>query len=50
MTGFDPSLASDDRSAFAAIVRRLETAWNALDGGAFAGPFAADADFVTVRG
>jgi uncharacterized protein (TIGR02246 family) len=39
-----------ERDAFQAIVRQLETAWNALDGHAFAAPFAADADFVNVRG
>ena len=32
------------------IVARLERAWNAGDGDAFAVPFAEDADFVTVRG
>jgi uncharacterized protein (TIGR02246 family) len=32
------------------IVSRLEHAWNAGDGDAFAEPFATDADFVTVRG
>src|SRR4051794_16997519 len=32
------------------IVGRLERAWNAGDGDAFAEPFAEDADFVTVRG
>jgi uncharacterized protein (TIGR02246 family) len=31
------------------IVRDLEMAWNAGDGVAFAAPFAADADFVTIR-
>jgi uncharacterized protein (TIGR02246 family) len=32
------------------IVRQLEAAWNAMDGAAFAAPFAADADFVNIRG
>ena len=43
-------LAPADRAALESIVRRLEAAWNALDGSAFAAPFAADADFVTIRG
>jgi uncharacterized protein (TIGR02246 family) len=33
-----------------AIMQRLEQAWNAGDGDAFAEPFAADADFVAIRG
>jgi uncharacterized protein (TIGR02246 family) len=32
------------------IVRELEAAWNAMDGSAFARPFAEDADFVNIRG
>lgn len=32
------------------IVRRLEHAWNAADGDAWAAEFAEDADFITVRG
>ena len=43
-------LASADRAAFETIVRQLEAAWNAMDGPAFAAPFAADADFVNIRG
>lgn len=39
-----------DRAALESIVRQLEAAWNALDGSAFAAPFAADADFVNIRG
>ena len=39
-----------DRAAFEGIVRQLETAWNAMDGSAFAVPFADDADFVNIRG
>ena len=43
-------LAPDDRAAVERLVRALEAAWNAMDGAAFAAPFAADADFVNVRG
>ncbi len=43
-------LAPADRAALETIVRRLEAAWNAMDGSAFAAPFAADADFVNIRG
>jgi uncharacterized protein (TIGR02246 family) len=43
-------LAPADRAALENIVRQLEAAWNAMDGAAFAAPFAADADFVTIRG
>jgi uncharacterized protein (TIGR02246 family) len=32
------------------VVARLEEAWNAMNGAAFAEPFAADADFVNIRG
>ncbi len=32
------------------VVKRLESAWNAADGAAFAAAFADDADFVNVRG
>jgi uncharacterized protein (TIGR02246 family) len=39
-----------DRAALERIVARLESGWNAMDGEAFAAPFAADADFVTIRG
>ena len=42
-------LAPADRAALETIVRKLEAAWNAMDGSAFAAPFAADADFVTIR-
>ena len=34
----------------AALAARLESAWNAGDGAAFAAPFAEDADFVNVLG
>jgi uncharacterized protein (TIGR02246 family) len=45
-----PDLIPTDRAALADIVRRLEAAWNAMDGAAFAADFAEDADFVNVRG
>jgi uncharacterized protein (TIGR02246 family) len=43
-------LAPADRAAIERIVRQLEAAWNAMDGSAFAAPFAAEADFVNIRG
>jgi uncharacterized protein (TIGR02246 family) len=43
-------LTADDRAALERVVGRLEAAWNAMDGPAFAAPFASDADFVTIRG
>ncbi len=43
-------LAPGDRAALESIVRQLEAAWNAMDGSAFAAPFAGDADVVTIRG
>ncbi len=43
-------LAPGDRAALESIVGQLEAAWNAMDGPAFAVPFAADADFVNIRG
>jgi uncharacterized protein (TIGR02246 family) len=43
-------LTPDDRTALESIVGHLEAAWNAMDGAAFAAPFAADADFVNIRG
>jgi uncharacterized protein (TIGR02246 family) len=39
-----------DRAALESVVHQLEAAWNAMDGRAFAAPFAEDADFVTIRG
>ena len=39
-----------DHARITAIVGRLEAAWNAGDGTAFAEPFSEDADFVTIRG
>lgn len=32
------------------VVGQLQTAWNAMDGAAFAAPFAEDADFVNILG
>lgn len=43
------SLGAADRSELEAVVARLETAWNAGDGGAWGASFAKDADFVTIR-
>ncbi|MEO8139811.1 MAG: SgcJ/EcaC family oxidoreductase [Gemmatimonadota bacterium] len=43
-------LTPDDRDALEKIVGQLEAAWKAMDGSAFAAPFAADADFVNIRG
>ena len=43
-------LTAADRSAVETIVTRLEAAWNAMDGDAFAAPFTSDADFVNIRG
>ena len=43
-------LAPADRAALENIVRQLEIAWNAMDGSAFAAPFASEADFVNIRG
>lgn len=44
------ALSPDDRAAIERVVGQLEAAWNAMDGAAFAAPFADDADFVNVRG
>src|SRR5918996_5204609 len=43
-------LAPGDRAAIEGLVGRLEAAWKAMDGSAFAAPFAVDADFVNIRG
>ena len=43
-------LSYADRAALDNIVRALESAWNTMDGSAFAAPFAAEADFVNIRG
>ena len=40
---------SPDRNAITAIVSDMEAAWNSGDGQKFGAPFAADADFVTIR-
>jgi uncharacterized protein (TIGR02246 family) len=45
-----PDLTAEDRAALTSVVGQLEAAWNAMDGAAFAAPFASDADFVTIRG
>jgi hypothetical protein len=39
-------LAPAERATLENIVRRLEAAWNAMDGLAFAAPSAADGEFV----
>ncbi len=43
-------LPSGERAVIEGIVARLEAAWNAMDGPAFAAPFAGDADFVNIQG
>ena len=43
-------LTPDGRASLESIVGQLEAAWNAMDGTAFAAPFADDADFVNIRG
>lgn len=43
-------LTPGDRAALEKIVGQLEAAWKAMDGTAFAAPFAEDADFVNIRG
>jgi len=43
-------LTPSDRVALEGIVGQLEAAWKAMDGSAFAAPFAVDADFVNIRG
>ena len=50
MTLVPTDVTPGDQTAFDSIVRRLEAAWNAMDGPAFGEPFAVDADFVTIRG
>jgi uncharacterized protein (TIGR02246 family) len=45
-----PDPVPADRATLEGIVRQLEQAWNAMDGPAFAAPFAVDADFVNIRG
>ncbi len=43
-------LTKSERVELESIVGRLEAAWKAMDGSAFAMPFAEDADFVNIRG
>lgn len=43
-------ITAADRAAMEALLARMERGWNAMDGAAYAAPFAEDADFVTVRG
>jgi uncharacterized protein (TIGR02246 family) len=43
-------LAPADRAALERVVGPLEAAGNAMDGAAFAAPFAGAADFVNIRG
>ena len=50
LQGMSTDFGSPDRAALESIVGGLEAAWNAKDGSAFAAPFAADADFVNIRG
>ncbi len=42
--------ANKDEAAIRQIVQQVQDGWNALDGKAFAAPFAADADYVIVNG
>ncbi len=42
-------LPSAEAAVVERLVRRLESAWNAADGDAFAAPFSVDADFVNIR-
>jgi uncharacterized protein (TIGR02246 family) len=42
--------AMDPKSTAETVTKRLQDAWNAADGAAFAEPFAPDADFVNIRG
>jgi uncharacterized protein (TIGR02246 family) len=45
-----PADATDARETALTVLRRLESAWNAGDGEAFAAPYASDATFVNIRG
>jgi uncharacterized protein (TIGR02246 family) len=40
----------DPKNIVAPVIERLESAWNAADGAAYAAPFTPDADFVNIRG
>jgi uncharacterized protein (TIGR02246 family) len=42
--------AMNPKSTAEPVIKRLEDAWNAADGAAFAEPFAPAADFVNIRG
>jgi uncharacterized protein (TIGR02246 family) len=42
-------MGAADRAGLEAIVKRMETGWNAGDGESFSADFAEDADFVNVR-
>lgn len=46
----DLAVDTDPRTTSDTLIKRLQDAWNAGDGAAFAAPFAPDADFVTIRG
>lgn len=46
----NPQAPSDLLMIAQAITQRLEHAWNSSNGAAFSEPFAADADFVAIRG
>ena len=43
-------MSADPTTVATAIVEQLEQAWNAGDGAAFGAPFAAESDFVDIRG
>jgi uncharacterized protein (TIGR02246 family) len=43
-------MKTSEREQAEHLVARLQAAWAAMDGAAFAAPFAMDADFVTIRG
>ena len=46
----ESELTMDPNTIAEPVIKRLENAWNAADGAAFAAPFAVDADFVNIRG
>src|SRR5215207_4666556 len=43
-------MTENARDPAAAILRRMEDAWNAADGAGFGAAFAEDADFIDIRG
>jgi uncharacterized protein (TIGR02246 family) len=45
-----PATSGADETAIRQIVQQVQDGWNALDGKAFAAPFATDADYVVVNG